>query len=208
MKTQLSRFNPQKGLDRGASRPVEWLWYACKCLFFLSPIPWPNAFKRSLLRCFGASIGKGVNLKPRINIHLPWKLSIGDHCWIGEEAFILNFEQVSIGDNCCLSQRCFLCTGNHDYRSEDFAFRNAPITLGNGVWIGAQSFVGPGVVVGDESVVAAASAVTTSLPPNSLCKGNPCQPCGTRWNQNPHPTPMPEQRLADRHNNRSGSPQD
>ncbi len=180
-KTDLSRFNPQKNLTRGAGKLTEGLWYLCKVTFFLSAFPWPQSLKRSLLRSFGAEVGKGVVLKPRINIHLPWKLKIGDHSWIGEEVFILNFEPVEIGANVCVSQRAFLCTGNHNFRSKDFEYRNAPITIEPGAWIGAQVFVGPGVTIGMETVVTAGSVVTRSLAENQIYQGNPCEFIGLRW---------------------------
>jgi len=160
MKTRLDFFDPNKGLDRGRSKLVEAVWYLLKCAFFLSALPWPSGLKVRLLRAFGAKIGRGVVIKPRVNIHFPWKLEIGDHVWIGEEVFILNFEPVRIGSHVCISQRAFLCTGNHDYNDPAFSYRNAPITIGDGAWIGACVFVGPGVRV-DEEMVAAAGAVVT-----------------------------------------------
>ena len=169
-------------LNRGRSPFVEAVWYLVKCFIFLSPLPYPGSLKCALLRLFGACIGRGVVLKPRINIHFPWKLTIGDYAWIGEEVFILNFEPVTIGSHCCISQRAFLCTGNHDYCRVEMPFRNRPISLGDGAWIGAQVFVGPEVTVGSETVVAAGSVVTRSLPPEMICGGNPCSPLRNRWN--------------------------
>jgi acetyltransferase-like isoleucine patch superfamily enzyme len=107
-------FDPRKSLVRGRPKWFEAFWHIIKCLFFLSPLPWPSAFKCCLLRLFGAEVGSGVVIKPRVNIHFPWKLSIGDYSWIGEEVFILNFEQCTIGAHCCISQRAFLCESNFD----------------------------------------------------------------------------------------------
>ena len=112
---------------------------------------------------------------------MPWKLEIGDYTWIGEEVFILNFELVKIGTNVCISQRAFLCGGNHDYTSPDFRYRNAPITVESGVWIGACCFVGPGVSIGADTVISAGSVVTKSLDANYIYKGNPPQVIKTRW---------------------------
>lgn len=181
MKARLDLFDASKALDRGRPRIVEAAWYLVKTVFFLTAIPWPSALKAALLRLFGARVGASAVLKPRVNILFPWKLELGDHVWIGEEAWILNFEPVAVGSHCCVSQRVFLCAGNHDFRDPAFGYRNAPIALEAGVWIGAQSFVGPGVTVGAETVVAAGSVVTASLPPGRVCGGNPCAPRGTRW---------------------------
>jgi putative colanic acid biosynthesis acetyltransferase WcaF len=174
-------FDANKGLDRSRPKPVEAIWYLVKCLFFLSPLPWPSPFKCALLRLFGATIGKGVVIKPRVNIHFPWKLRIGDHTWIGEEALLLNFEWVTIGAHCCLSQRAFLCAGNHDYRQPEMPYRNQPITVKDGAWVGAQVFVAPGVTIGAEAVITAGSVVTKNQPERMVCGGNPCVPTKPRW---------------------------
>lgn len=174
-------FDSDDGLKRGRPLPVEAAWYLLKCGLFLTPLPVPSMIKRSVLRWFGAHVGRGVVIKPRVNIHFPWKLSIGDHAWIGEEVFVLNLEPVTIGAHCCVSQRAFLCTGNHDYRQPNMPYRNRPITIEDGAWIGAQSFVGPGVVIGSEAVIAAGSVVTNNQPGQMICAGNPCIPVKKRW---------------------------
>ena len=176
-------FDPGKGLERGRPAFVEAAWYLCKCAFFLTPLPFPSAFKRALLRAFGAKVGRRVVIKPRVNIHLPWKLSVGDHTWLGEEVCILNLEPVTLGAQCCISQRAFLCTGNHDYTEPDMPFRNAPIVIQDGAWVGAQTFVAPGVTVGEEAVISAGAVVTSSLPAGMVCRGNPCIPVKPRWPQ-------------------------
>jgi len=175
------RFDAAEGLDRGRPVLVEVAWYLAKWLLFLTAFPVPCALKRAILRLFGAQVGKGVIIKPRVNIHMPWKLVVGDFSWIGEEVFILNFEPVTIGSHCCVSQRVFLCTGNHDYRQAHMPYRNEPITMADGAWIGAQAFVAPGVEIGKEAVIAAGSVVTKSQPPRMVCAGNPCTPVKPRW---------------------------
>lgn len=178
---RLDHFDVSRTLDRGRPVIVEVAWYFCKMAFFLSALPWPSALKRALLRFFGAKIGAGVVFKPRVNIYLPWRLEIGSHCWIGEEVFILNYAEVRIGSHACISQRAFLCTGNHDYRDPEFAFRGGPISVGDGAWIGAAVFLAPGVSVGDEAVVGAGSVVLKDLPPGMICSGNPAEPRSARW---------------------------
>lgn len=180
-RVRLDRFDPSLGLQRGKPSWYEALWYLIKCLFFLSPLPWPSRWRVVLLRLFGARVGEGVIIKPRVNVHFPWKLEIGDHSWLGEEVFLLNFEPIRLGAHTCISQRAFLCGGNHDYRDPGFRYRNAPIVVEDGAWIGAQVFVAPGVVVGREAVAAAGSVVTTDLPAGMICSGNPCEPRRPRW---------------------------
>ena len=177
------RFDASQGLDRGRPFLIEAVWYLLKCALFLSPLPVPSAFKAAILRMFGARVGRGVVIKPRVNIHFPWKLAVGDFTWIGEEANILNFEFVTIGRQCCISQRAFLCTGNHDYRDAAMPYRNEPITVEDGAWIGAQVFVAPGVTIGIDAVITAGSIVLTDQAPRMVCRGNPCAPVKDRWDQ-------------------------
>jgi putative colanic acid biosynthesis acetyltransferase WcaF len=175
------RFDPADGLDRGRPSWFEACWYLTKCVFFLTAWPLPSGAKRGLLRLFGARIGRGVVIRPRVNIHLPWKLDVGDHTWIGEEVFILNLERVSIGAHCCISQRAFLCTGNHDYSKPEMPYRNRPISIEDGAWVGAQAFVGPGVTICAEAVITAGSVVIKDQPARMVCSGNPCSAVRPRW---------------------------
>ena len=177
---QLDKFDPKLGFNCGRSKVVFAMWYLTKCIFFLSSLPWPSGLKRSLLRIFGAKVGQGVVIKPRANIHFPWKLEIGDYSWLGEEVFILNFEPCTIGAHCCISQRAFLCGGNHDFRSEDFRYRNGTVDIKDSAWIGAQCFIAPNVTIAENTVITAGSVVTTFMPPSKICSGNPCKPIAER----------------------------
>jgi len=180
-KVNLGGFNSSIGLDRGAGKLKEISWYLVKTIFFLSALPYPNALKCGLLRLFGAKVGTGVNIKPRVNIHFPWKLILGNDVWIGEEAFLLNFELLTVGNDVCISQRAFLCGGNHDFRIPEMPYRNGPITLMDGAWVGASVFVSPGVTIGTDTVVTAGSVVTGNLESNGIYKGNPVVYIKQRW---------------------------
>jgi putative colanic acid biosynthesis acetyltransferase WcaF len=182
-RVKLKEFDATVGLERGAGKFKELCWYLIKISFFLSPIPYPSFFKVYLLKVFGAKIGSGVIIKPRVNIHFPWKLSIGNNAWIGEEVFLLNFERIVIGNNVCISQRAFLCGGNHDFRNPSMPYRNGPITLRDGCWIGACCFIGPGVTIGVDTVVTVGSVVTSNLEANIVCRKCPPEFSKARWNK-------------------------
>ena len=51
-----------------------------------------------------------------------------------------------------------------------------PVRIGRNVWIGIHCIIMRGVTIGDNSVVAAGSVVTKSVPPNTLVAGNPAAP--------------------------------
>lgn len=180
-RVRLDLFNKHFELDRKSSFVKEITWYLVKSFFFLTPFPFPNYFKSFLLRLFGAKIGKGLIIKPRVNIHFPWKLEMGDHVWIGEEVFILNFEKISIGNNVCISQRAFLCGGNHNYKVSTMPYKNGKIILRDGCWVGANVFIAPNVEIGIDTVVSASSMVNRNLESNSIYAGNPAIYIKQRW---------------------------
>jgi putative colanic acid biosynthesis acetyltransferase WcaF len=142
----LSNFD-NSHFSRGAPRWKEALWWVFRSLFFAPWFPIPSPVKVAVLRFFGAKVGTGVVIRSRVNITFPWKVEIGDHVWIGDEVLILSLDRVRIGSNVCISQRAFLCTGSHDFRKETFDLITGPITIGEGSWIAACAFVGPGADV-------------------------------------------------------------
>jgi putative colanic acid biosynthesis acetyltransferase WcaF len=140
---------------RGAPKWKEALWWVCRSLFFAPWLPVPSALKVAVLRVFGATVGRGVVIRSRVNITFPWNLQLGDHVWLGDEVLILSLDRVKIGSNVCISQRAFLCTGSHNFSKDTFDLITRPIEIGDGCWIAAQAFVGPGVVLPAATLVKA-----------------------------------------------------
>jgi putative colanic acid biosynthesis acetyltransferase WcaF len=149
------------------------IWELLNISIFMNRLFIWNSPKRTVLRLFGAEIGKGVVIKQGVNIKYPWKLKIGDHSWIGEGVWIDNIEWVEIGSSVCISQGAYLCTGNHDWSKPDFPLIAKPIHAGDGVWVGAKSIIGPGIRLGERSVVTAGSVVTRDTEPDKIYQGNP-----------------------------------
>lgn len=149
------------------------LWYLINELFIRCRMIPFSGLKVLLLRLFGAKVGNGVVIKPGVSIKYPWKLTIGDHCWIGEGVQIDNLAQVTIGNNVCLSQGAMLQCGNHNYRKSTFDLIIGGITLEEGVWIGAKSVVCPGVTCRSHAVLTVGSVATKDLEAWSVFQGNP-----------------------------------
>lgn len=170
-KTDLSRYN--SSWYKPGNVFLQVCWYFTNVLFFINPLNPFNGLKIFLLRLFGAKIGKGVVIKPGVNIKYPWKLKIGNYTWIGERVWIDNLGEVSIGNNCCISQGAMLLCGNHNYSKATFDLIVKPIVLEDGAWMGARSLAGPGTVMGTHSILTVLSVATGHLPPYSICKGNP-----------------------------------
>jgi putative colanic acid biosynthesis acetyltransferase WcaF len=138
--------------DRGASRLTEIAWTIVQGLFFSSWMP-GSRWRCALLRLFGARLGRGVVIKPFVVVKFPWRLSVGDHVWIGERAWIDSLAEVTIGAHSCISQGAYLCTGSHDWNDPAFALITRPIVIGTGCWVGAFARVAPGSVMEDQSVL-------------------------------------------------------
>ncbi|WP_354576110.1 putative colanic acid biosynthesis acetyltransferase [Frigoribacterium sp. UYMn621] len=124
--------------------------------------------RNRILRVFGANIGRSVLIRHRVRIHWPWKLTVGDGSWIGEETWILNLEPVTIGADVCISQGVFLCTGSHLRRSATFEFDNAPIVIEDGAWVAARATVLRGCTIGADSVVGATALVVADVAAGSI----------------------------------------
>jgi putative colanic acid biosynthesis acetyltransferase WcaF len=158
---------------RPGSAAKRLIWYILNAIVFRSSVPFPKGIKTLFLRAFGAKIGRDVLVKPRINIKYPWFLEIGDSTWIGEGVWIDNLGLVKIGKHVCLSQGAYLCTGNHDYKKTTFDLILGPITIEDGVWVGARAVIGPGVTLKSHSVVTAGSVVVKNTEPYKIYQGHP-----------------------------------
>ena len=170
----LSSFSTN-GYNKGASKIKQALWYFVNAFFVRAswnPFMWIKIF---LLKMFGARIGKGLVIKNNIIIKQPWFLTIGDDCWLGESVWIDNIAPVVIGSNVCISQGAMLLTGNHDYTDSTMPYRNAPIVINDGAWIGAKTVVCPGVIVGECAILTVGSIATKDLDVLGIYQGNPAQ---------------------------------
>lgn len=172
-KVDLSLFDPSD-YNHGASKFKYFLWHLVNTLIFRNGLFASSRLRVSILRAFGAKIGKGVEMnKPNINIKYPWKLSIGNYSWIGENSWIYNMDEIVIGDNVNVSQGVFLLTGNHNYKSKRFEVFTKPIYIKEGVFLGANSVVCPGVICHQFSVLTVNSVATKDLESFGIYTGNP-----------------------------------
>lgn len=179
--TDLSKYNNDwYKITIGASRLKQFMWYFCNILFLKSSWFPISTFKVFILRAFGAKVGEGVVIKPCVNIKYPWKLTVGNYAWIGENVWIDNLAQVSIGNHVCISQGALLLTGNHNFSKNAFDLMVSPIILEEGVWIGAKSVVCPGITAHTHAVLTVQSVATSNLEGYSIYQGNPAKFIKTR----------------------------
>ena len=152
-------------------RVIAWLLFSR--VFINTYFLWPMDVKVVILKLFGANIGKGLVIKPKISIKYPWNVNIGNNVWLGERLWIDSLDQVKIGDNVCISQGAFLITGSHNYKLSSFDLITKPINIENGVWISANAVVCPGVSCREHSVLSVGSVASNDLNAFSVYQGNP-----------------------------------
>ena len=151
------------------------LWYYLGSFLLRSRCLPFSDLKTACLRLFGATVGKGVVIKPGVRVKYPWRLGIGDHSWIGEDVWIDNLDWVRIGENVCISQGVYLCTGSHDWSDPKFGLKIEPIVIEDQSWLAAKSIVGPGVTIRRGAVLTLGGVATKSLDPMKVYAGNPAQ---------------------------------
>jgi putative colanic acid biosynthesis acetyltransferase WcaF len=105
----------------------------------------------------------------------PWKLTVGDNCWIGDNAVIYTIDEIILGRHTVVSQDVYLCAGTHDAYNIAFPVVASPITIESECWIAARAFVGPGVRVGHGAVIGACSVVQSDVPPAVVVAGFPAR---------------------------------
>jgi putative colanic acid biosynthesis acetyltransferase WcaF len=145
----------------------------------MSPSPF-HAWRRLLLRLFGAKIAPGARIYPSVRIWAPWSLTMEAGACLGYNVNCYNCGPVILRAGALVSQDTTLCTGTHDYRSVSFPLITRPIVIGTGAWVCAEAFIAPGVAIGDGAVVGARSFVFRDIAPWTIVSGNPATVVGRR----------------------------
>lgn len=172
------KYNDRLGWRSKLERAI---WNAVRILFFAStPSLGFRAWRRQLLRMFGARIGQGCRIEPSCRIWLPRNLIMGNYSCLGPDVDCYNVAPVVMGDYVTVSQRSFICTASHDTSYLYLPLITAPITLQNHVWICAEAFVAPGVHAGTGSVLGARSVALKDMPEWTINAGMPARPKGHR----------------------------
>lgn len=161
------------------------LWSVVWSLVF-RPSPRPfHGWRRTLLRLFGARIGRGSRVYPKATVWAPWNLEMGEFSCIADGVDCYGVDRIRIGSRVTISQYTYLCGATHDYRYPNLPLQPMPIVIHDWAWVCADVFVGPGVTIGEGAVVGARSSVFKDLPAWKVCVGNPAAPVKDRVLRSP-----------------------
>jgi len=165
---------------RGRSIWQVQIWWFVQGSFFRGSPQFMYGFRAFLLRLFGAKIGSDTIIRPNVTITYPWKVTIGDNAWIGDDVVLYSLGEIKIGNNAVISQKSYLCAGDHDYQVENFPIRAKSIEVEDEAWVASDVFIAPGVTIGKGAVIGARSSVFSDMPEGMVCMGSPCKPVKPR----------------------------
>ena len=132
----------QSDFDRGRAGWYIFFWWFVQAITFPLTLHNMSGMRCALLRLFGARIGKGVLIRPTARFTYPWKVTIGDYSWIGDDVVLYSIDEINIGSHCVVSQKSYICTGSHDIKDPAFGLKTAKVAIGNGAWVATDCFVG------------------------------------------------------------------
>src|SRR3954463_6588630 len=157
------------------NRLMRLLWefsWAVFCVWTPKPL---NQWRLFWLRVFGATIHGTPFVHQRARISIPWNLTMHDKALLGDRANANTLGEIEIGARAIVAQETYLSSGSHDFDVPALPLVVAKITIGEDAFVGARTFVMPGVSIGRRALIGACSVVTRDIEENVVAAGNPCR---------------------------------
>lgn len=138
----------------------------------------PKAQRDILMRLFGTYYSS-VYLMPSFRCDFGFNIHFKGFALVNYNCVFLDTSPIRIGRSVLIGPGVVLACAGHPIHSEQRCSSaletSEPITIGDGVWIGANSTVCGGVTIGEGSVIGAGSVVTSDIPKGVIAAGVPCK---------------------------------
>ncbi|WP_295161844.1 sugar O-acetyltransferase [uncultured Brachyspira sp.] len=134
--------------------------------------------KEYIIKNLFGKIGKNFEITAPFYCDYGFNIEIGDNFYINHNCIVLDCSKVKFGNNVFIAPNCGFYTAGHPLdieRRNNYIEYAYPITVGDNVWIGANTIILGGVNIGNGTVIGAGSMVLNDIPDNTLCFGNPCR---------------------------------
>ena len=153
------------------------MWWGLVRGLFFRPTPYfmLKRWRVWMLQRFGMKCGDHIAVYPSVKVWAPWNVTSGRCVAIDEDVNLYSVDKIRIGTKVAISREAFICTASHDITKPNRPLVTAPITICDGVWIGARAIVLPGVTIGEGAIVAAGAVVTKDVEPWTVVGGNPAK---------------------------------
>jgi len=138
----------------------------------------PQVVRVALLRAYGAEVESYAILGGHVFEGDTSNLHIGKECYFNARTFIESVAEVRIGDRVAFAMEVMVLTSDHPVGPDGRWSREAvakPVTIGDGVWVGARATILPGVTIGEGTIIAAGAVVTKDCAPWSVYGGVPAR---------------------------------
>jgi maltose O-acetyltransferase len=151
-------------------------------IYLLAFVTGGNFVRKARLK----QVGTNVKISPTAFFKYPEHITIGNNTFINHlcSVWAAPGGSITIGNDVLFGPGTAVIASNHGTAAGQLIREqegiDAPIVIGNDVWLGANVVVTAGVTIGDGCVVGACAVVTKDLPAASICVGVPARPIGTR----------------------------
>ena len=134
-----------------------------------------NGWRVLLLKMFGLKHNGRFRIYPTVNVWAPWNVEMKREIAIDDQVNLYSVAKITIGAKVAISREAFICTASHDITKANRPLITAPITICDGVWVGARAIILPGITIGEGAVVGAGAVVTKDVAPWTVVGGNPAK---------------------------------
>ncbi|MEZ8826956.1 sugar O-acetyltransferase [Vibrio amylolyticus] len=140
--------------------------------------PSKMAKRQGIMKQIFAEVGEDCYIEPPLHANWGIHTHLGKNVYANFNLTLVDDTHIYIGDYVMIGPNVTIATAGHpiepSLRKKAAQF-NIPVTIGNNVWLGANSVILPGVTVGENTVIGAGSIVTKDIPANVVAVGNPCR---------------------------------